>query len=108
MQHKSNGRLNRFFDRIERKVPAIAKPLRWLRTPAAVWVRVPASILLIIGGIFSILPFLGAWMFPLGVLLLAIDVAFLRHPSTVAVIRLQRWISLRIRDWKAKKASKRG
>lgn len=106
--HKSNGRLNRFFDRIERKVPPKARALRWLRTPVAVWVRVPVSILLIIGGIFSILPFLGAWMLPLGILLLAIDVAFLRHPSTVAVIKAQRWFTVKIRNWKAKKAAKRG
>lgn len=100
---KSQQRLTRFFNRIERKIPAIAKPLQWLRKPGVVWVRAPASILLIIGGVFSILPFLGAWMLPLGILLLAIDVAFLRHPSTVAVIRSERWLALKVRAWKSRR-----
>lgn len=100
---KSTGRLNRFFDRIERKVPAIKKLLQWMRKPAVVWVRLPIAILLIIGGIFSILPFLGAWMLPLGILLLAIDVVALRHPATVAVIKGQRWLSVKLREWKARK-----
>ena len=100
---KSTRRLDRFFDRIERKVPVIKKLLQWMRKPAVVWVRVPIAILLIIGGIFSILPFLGAWMLPLGVLLLAIDVVVLRHPATVAVIKGQRWVTIQLRKWKARK-----
>lgn len=43
--------------------------------------RVPAGIGLMIGGLFSFLPFLGVWMIPLGVVVLAKDVPPLRGPS---------------------------
>jgi hypothetical protein len=33
----------------------------------------------IIGGIFSFLPVLGVWMLPLGILLIAVDVAYVRR-----------------------------
>ena len=38
------------------------------------------AILLILGGIFSILPVLGLWMLPLGLLLFAQDVPLLQTP----------------------------
>jgi hypothetical protein len=53
--------------------------VRWLRRPSVRWVRIPAGLLLIIGGVFSILPLLGLWMLPLGLVLLAEDVKLLRH-----------------------------
>jgi hypothetical protein len=38
------------------------------------------ALLLILGGVFSILPGLGIWMLPLGLLVIALDVPFLRKP----------------------------
>ena len=58
-------------------------------------IRIPLAILLIFGGIFSFLPVLGIWMLPLGLLLLAIDVPFLREPLAVLILRLRRWWSTR-------------
>lgn len=51
----------------------------WLLRPHARWIRIPAGILLVLGGIFSILPLLGIWMLPLGLILLAEDVPLLRR-----------------------------
>ncbi len=69
------------FKRIEREVPGwLASAIRWLRHPSSRWVRIPAGVALILGGIFSILPFLGIWMLPLGLMLIASDVPFLRRP----------------------------
>jgi hypothetical protein len=69
-------RLDRRFDRLQRRLPArAAATLAWLRAPSARWVRVPAGVLLVTGGVFSVLPVLGLWMLPLGVLLLAVAVA---------------------------------
>lgn len=69
------------FKRLESELPERAgRALRWLRHPASRWVRVPAGVLLMLGGIFSFLPLLGAWMLPLGLLLVAYDVPFLRLP----------------------------
>ncbi len=69
------------FKRLESELPArAARGLRWLRHPASRWARIPAGVLLTFGGIFSFLPLLGIWMLPLGLLLIAYDVPFLRLP----------------------------
>jgi hypothetical protein len=52
---------------------------RWLRRPATRWARIPAGILLIIGGCLAILPVFGLWMLPLGLMLLADDIPPLRR-----------------------------
>jgi hypothetical protein len=96
MSGKGEGRINRQFDRIERKIPVAAKLLEWLRRPATRVIRVPIGILLIAGGIFSFLPILGIWMLPLGLLLLALDFAVLRTPIAGTIVRSTRkWITWR-------------
>lgn len=73
--------LRRAFKRIESELPPrLATGLRWLRHPASRLVRIPSGICLIAGGVFSFLPLLGAWMLPLGLLLLAADVPILQKP----------------------------
>ena len=91
---KNTERLNRHLDRLERKLPrAVRGVLRWLRQPSSRWVRLPAGVLLVLGGIFSILPLLGLWMLPLGLLLLAQDLPFLRRPTRRALLWMERrWI----------------
>jgi hypothetical protein len=42
--------------------------------------------LLVIGGLLSILPVLGIWMLPLGLVLLALGVALLRRPTVRMLI----------------------
>ena len=69
------------FRRIEQQVPTgLASTIRRLRHPSSRWVRIPAGLVLIFGGVFSILPVLGIWMLPLGLLLIAADVQFLQKP----------------------------
>jgi hypothetical protein len=51
-------RLQRLIRRLPGKIQAVT---RWLRRPASRWARIPAGVLLIIGGRLSILPFLGLW-----------------------------------------------
>ena len=46
---------------------------RWLLRPSSRWIRIPAGVLLVCGGLLSILPLLGLWMLPLGLVLLAED-----------------------------------
>lgn len=48
--------------------------VRWLRQPSSRWARIPAGVLLVSGGLLSVLPLLGLWMLPLGLMLLAEDV----------------------------------
>jgi hypothetical protein len=107
MTSKSAQRLNRLFDKLERKVPqAAANMLARVRRPEARWIRIPLGILLVLGGIFSFLPVLGIWMLPLGLLLLAVDLIFLQGPVNMAILRGGRsWTTWRRRrrDRKAAK-----
>ncbi|MFA6228626.1 MAG: hypothetical protein WC617_00450 [Rhodanobacter sp.] len=91
---RDERRLNHQLDRIERPLPAaVRRTLRWLRAPSKRWVRLPAGLLLIVGGLLSILPLLGFWMLPLGLLLLAQDLPFLRRPLRRALLCSERrWL----------------
>lgn len=76
--------------------------LRWLRHPASRWARIPTGTLLMLGGIFSILPGLGIWMLPLGLLLLSTDIPFLRKPvARFTITGAERWAQFR--QWLARK-----
>jgi len=68
--------------------PRAAKFIGWLRKPSSRWVRIPIAILLILGGVFSILPVLGLWMLPLGLVLFAQDVPVLQKP----IARMLGWM----------------
>jgi hypothetical protein len=88
---KDGHALQRQLDRLERKLPdPIARCVHWVRQPASRWMRIPAGVLLIAGGIFSFLPVLGLWMLPLGLLLLAQDLPFLRRPMRLSLVWAER------------------
>jgi hypothetical protein len=93
LSKESQMELDRHFAWFEAKLPAgPARFVGWLRKPSSRYVRIPIAILLILGGIFSILPVLGLWMLPLGLLLFAQDVPFLQPPMA----KLLGWIE---RKW---------
>ena len=98
---RNNGKavLRQAFRQLEHEGPGkIARVLRSLRHPDSRWVRIPAGALLVLGGVFSILPFLGLWMLPLGLLLIAYDVPFLQKPvGRLTLWALQKWTALRQR-----------
>jgi hypothetical protein len=84
-------RLERQWDRLKRGRPhSIARLLGWLRERKARRVRLPLGILLIIAGFLGFLPILGFWMVPLGLLLLAQDIPFLKRPTGRTLVRLNR------------------
>ena len=87
---RSKQRLARQFDAIKRKIPAIAGFVGVLQSKRAILIRVPMALLLIVGGFVSFLPFLGLWMLPLGLLLLAIDIPALQSPVSAVIIRVRR------------------
>jgi hypothetical protein len=104
MSGKSKARLFRQFDRLERHVPSFAaRILEWLRRPGARLVRIPLGLLMIAGGVFSFLPVLGAWMLPLGLLLLAIDVPVLRGPVNAVTV----WGSRKWTTWRRKRRDRK-
>ena len=85
-------RLQRLIRRLPGKMQAVT---RWLRRPASRWARIPAGVILIIGGCLSILPFLGLWMLPLGLMLLADDIPPLRRARGRALD----WVARRRPHW---------
>jgi hypothetical protein len=91
MSEKEQERLDRHLDKLEEKLPDVATGwLAWIRRPSHRLGRIPLGIVLIFGGIFSILPFLGVWMLPLGLMLLAIDVPALQRPVNAGVLWAER------------------
>ncbi len=97
--YSAQQELRAAFKRLERILPArLASGLRWLRHPASRWARLPAGLVLIVGGVFSFLPVLGIWMLPLGLMLIAADVPFLQRPMA----RFAMWIIERVERWQAR------
>jgi hypothetical protein len=80
---------------IERLPTSMASAMRWMWRPSARLVRIPAGVLLCLGGVFGILPLLGFWMLPAGLILLAQDVPPLKR----AMSRILDWIERRRPHW---------
>ncbi|MGQ0457026.1 MAG: hypothetical protein ACT4OU_08185 [Hyphomicrobium sp.] len=100
-EHHEQKKLARLIDRLKAVLPdRAAGVVAWLVSPAGIFIRIPLGLLLILGGIFSILPFLGLWMLPLGLLLIAIDVPFVRR----WVIRTWPKVEARWRLYRARRA----
>uniref|UniRef100_Q07JJ1 Transmembrane protein (PGPGW) n=1 Tax=Rhodopseudomonas palustris (strain BisA53) TaxID=316055 RepID=Q07JJ1_RHOP5 len=103
--HHHKAELDRHLAWFEDKLPQ--RPARfvgWLRKPSSRLVRIPLSILLMVGGFFAFLPVLGFWMLPLGLILIAQDLPFLQGP----IARTLGWVE---RKWLARQArsgAKRG
>lgn len=99
---RQKRRLLRQFAVVERRVPALRRPLRALLSDRGMVTRMAVAVLFILGGVFAILPFLGLWMIPVGIMLLAVDVPRLRAPASALTIRGRRWTSERMRRLRAK------
>jgi hypothetical protein len=89
---KQLDRIRRQFDALTRLAPAARPVVDPLLRNGMRWLRIPAALLLILGGVFAFLPILGVWMIPLGMLLLAIDVPVLRPVVSNATIRARRLV----------------
>jgi len=80
---------------IQRLPTWLQEVLNWLREADHKWVRIPAGVLFMLGGVLSILPVLGLWMLPVGVMLLSQDIPLFRRFQG----RLLRWIERKHPDW---------
>lgn len=74
---------------IERLPDRLRSSVRWLRRPSSRWARIPAGVLLVSGGLLSVLPLLGLWMLPLGLMLLAEDVPPLLRARRLILVRIE-------------------
>ncbi|WP_298296482.1 hypothetical protein [uncultured Litoreibacter sp.] len=103
IKDRTERRLDRQFDDIARRFPLMRRPLNAIRARGWWIVRLPIALLFIAGGILSILPFLGLWMLPVGLLLLAVDLPMLRGPMSNTMIRTRRRYDL----WRRRRARRK-
>ena len=95
---KTSEELDEHLALFEQRLPEKLRWIvRWLRKPGSAWIRVPLGLALILGGLVGFLPILGFWMVPLGFIVLARDIPFVRPP----LIRLLDWVESK---WPAPKA----
>ena len=104
MAKSGKATLREAFLGLEREVPdRVARVIRNLRHPDARWVRIPVGVLFLLGGLLGpILPLLGVWMLPIGLLLMAYDLPFLRKQVGRFTIWITRkWVAHRQRrtEW---------
>ena len=91
-------RLDRQFQSLERLIPALSRPLKLVRGNGWILLRLPLALIFIAGGLLAFLPFLGLWMIPFGLLLLAVDLPFLQGPMSALMIRGRRRID-KLKHW---------
>lgn len=103
MSDEGKEKLEHAYDCLEQETPSVvARTIHWLRGPQSRRVRLPMGLLLIVLGCFGFLPVIGYELIPIGLLLIAQDVPFLRKPASVLTIWLVRkWVQLR-RWWQRK------
>lgn len=91
--------LDQAFDGLERELPDwLGRSLHWLRSPRSRWVRRPLAVLFILQSFVFFLPFAGLHFLPIGLLLIAQDVPFLKRPIARGVLWLERkWVAFRER-----------
>ena len=79
---KREDRLDEAFERLRQLLPAGVRPvLAWLHSPRSRLVRIPLGALFIFASFFWFLPVVGLEFFPIGLMLIAQDVPFLRRPA---------------------------
>jgi hypothetical protein len=97
MAEENRSEIDQAYEDIEREVPTrVACAIKWLRDPEARWIRIPMGVLFILAGFLWFLPVVGIEFLPVGLLLIAQDVPFLRKPVGRLIIWLvHRWIALK-------------
>jgi len=86
----------------------LAKTIHFLRAPGLRWLRTATGILLILCSLFWFLPIVGLEMFPLGLMLLAIDIPFLRGPVARLIDWIEQAVIRMMTAWEAVGARVRG
>jgi len=87
-------RLERLINRAPNRIRSM---VHFLRQPSSRWLRIPAGLLLTLGGVLWFLPIAGLWMLPIGLMLLADDVPPLRSLRR----RVLDWIECHRPHWLA-------
>lgn len=97
--------LDKAFTRLGHMLPPKpARALKWLHSPQSRWVRLPLGVLCIIAGFFWFLPVVGLEFLPIGLLLIAQDVPFMRRPVGLATLKLLDGVDRIMKWWKTRKS----
>jgi hypothetical protein len=100
MAGNDDKRFEQRMDRLSRRLPwVVGRCIHWLRRPASRLVRLPVGVALVLGGLLGFLPVLGFWMVPVGLLLLAEDLPFLRRPTRQGLA----WAERRLIRWRIRR-----
>jgi hypothetical protein len=91
----ADGRRRRLGALVHRLPLRARSAILWLFRPEARWARIPAGVLLVLGGLAGMLPVLGFWMLPLGLILIGEDVPLVRR----GVNRALDWLEKRRPHW---------
>lgn len=92
--------LNEAMERLEALLPArLRPPVQWLHSPRSRPIRIPIGILCIVASFFWFLPIIGMELFPIGLLLIAHDVPFLRRPAGLLALWLLDWFGRLQQAW---------
>ena len=102
---RQKRRLLRQFAVLEKRLPFLRGPIHYILQDGWILLRVPLALLMILGGVFSFLSFLAAWMLPLGFLLLAADIPAMCPVTSALAIQGRRWANERIRRLRSRSAS---
>lgn len=94
MRDRHRRRLDRQLAALARRFPFLRGLVGLAEARPGVILRLPLGLLLVAGGFLGFLPFLGFWMIPLGLLILAIDLPLLRPGVSAAMIRGRRRLAL--------------
>ena len=89
--------LDHAFAVLERQVPEwLGRLMRWVRDPSKRRIRLAIGAFCIVLSCFFWLPVIGIELLPIGLLLIAIDVPFLRRPVGLSLLwLLGKWVVLR-------------
>jgi uncharacterized membrane protein len=90
MDDRQQRRLERQFSAIVRASPIIGAAIIRFHEGSSIFLRISLAVVLIIGGLLAFLPILTIWLIPVGVLLLATDLPFLRPIVSSTIIKLRR------------------
>jgi hypothetical protein len=95
-QERDKALLDDAVETLEQEAPdRVARVIEWILNPQSRWIRLPLGILCIIASLFWFLPVIGIEFFPIGLLLIAQDVPFLRRPTAKLLFWLaDKWRAL--------------
>ena len=99
---KRNDALEKAYAKLEKLLPdKPAHALHWLHKPTSKYVRMPLGVFCVVASFFAFLPLIGIEFLPIGLLLIAQDVPFLRKPVGKAVLPLLDWAGRMQKKWKS-------